>query len=125
MAQENTTVLFRPVGQKELELIRDSGYRAFPRRLWHQPIFYPVLTEEYAAKIARQWNASDPDSGYVGYVTRFHVRSSYLSRHEVHDVGGRMLQEYWIPADDLPEFNANIVGLIEVIGEYGDKTPDR
>jgi hypothetical protein len=26
--------------------------------------------------------------------------------------------EYWIPAEDLPEFNANIVGRIEVVAEY-------
>jgi hypothetical protein len=48
-----TVTLFRPVGPKELELIRASGYRAFPPRLPEQPIFYPVLTREYAVKIAR------------------------------------------------------------------------
>ncbi len=31
-------------------------------------------------------------------------------------------QEYWIPADDLPEFNNNIVGDIEVIAEYRKET---
>jgi hypothetical protein len=40
--------LHRPVGPKELELIAASGYRAFPPRLPEQPIFYPVLNEEYA-----------------------------------------------------------------------------
>ena len=39
--------LFRPVGQKELDLIRQSGMTAFPARLPHQPIFYPVLSESY------------------------------------------------------------------------------
>jgi hypothetical protein len=52
-----TTVLFRPVGQKELELIRLSEFREFPPRLPEQPIFYPVLSEEYATQIARDWNA--------------------------------------------------------------------
>lgn len=32
--------------------------RAFPSRLPEQPIFYPVLSEEYAIKIARAWSAS-------------------------------------------------------------------
>jgi hypothetical protein len=50
---ENTLTLWRPVGPTELELIRRSGMRAFPPRLPEQPIFYPVLTEEYAVKIAR------------------------------------------------------------------------
>jgi hypothetical protein len=29
-----------------------------------------------------------------------------------------MHQEYWIPAEELAEFNQNIVGSIEVIAEY-------
>jgi hypothetical protein len=50
-----TTTLYRPVGQEELNLIKSSGYREFPPRLPHQPIFYPVLNEEYATQIARDW----------------------------------------------------------------------
>jgi len=38
---DETTVLFRPVGEKELELIRRSKFSAFPPRLPEQPIFYP------------------------------------------------------------------------------------
>jgi hypothetical protein len=37
-------------------------------------------------------------------------------------VGGRALQEYWIPAEVLDEFNSNILGPIDVIHEFrGDK----
>ena len=53
MSSTETVTLYRPVGPKELELIRASGFRAFPPRLPGQPIFYPVLTEEYAVNIAR------------------------------------------------------------------------
>jgi hypothetical protein len=112
---DTTTTLYRPVGPKELELIRQSGFRSFPPRLLEQPIFYPVLTEAYAAKNARDWNV--PASG-AGYVTRFEVRDSFLSRYQVQDAGGREHQEYWIPADDLPAFNKAIVGPIEVIAEF-------
>ncbi len=115
---ENTVILFRPVGQKELDLIQESGYTAFPPRLFFQPIFYPVINEEYATQIARDWNTKDKASGYVGYVTRFCVRTEYLARYEVHTVGGVQHQEYWIPAEDLAEFNHNIVGQIEVIAEF-------
>ena len=114
---EDTTVLYRPVGPKELKLIADSGYRAFPRRLPEQPIFYPVLNEEYAAQIARDWNAKDPRKK-VGYVTKFFVRRNFLARYEIKTVGSRIHQEYWIPAGDVEEFNANIVGPIEVIAEF-------
>ena len=55
-----TTTLYRPVGQAELDLIAESGHLRFPPRLPEQPIFYPVLTEEYATAIARDWNAKGP-----------------------------------------------------------------
>ena len=105
------------MGQKELELIRETNFTAFPRRLPEQPIFYPVLNEQYAAQIAREWNAKHNEER-VGYVTRFHVRSEYLGRYEVQTVGGSEHREYWIPAEKLTEFNENIVGPIEVIAEY-------
>src|SRR5688572_15384971 len=113
---EKTTLLFRPVGQKEFDLIRESKFTTFPPRLPHQPIFYPVLNEEYATQIARDWNAKSEEK--AGYVTRFRVRTEFLARYEVQTVGGSVHQEYWIPAEDLVEFNQHIVGVIEVVGEY-------
>jgi hypothetical protein len=112
------TTLYRPVGPKELALIQQSGFEAFPPRLPHQPFFYPVMNEEYAAQIARDWNAKDKETGYLGYVTKFRVESAFLARYEPKTVGAAMHQEYWIPAEDLDEFNRNIVGLIEVIAEF-------
>ena len=117
-----TTTLFRPVGQKELDLIRESDFRTFPPRLQEQPIFYPVLNEEYATQIARDWNAK-LELDQVGYVTRFTVRSEYLARYDVKTVGGSIHQEYWIPAEELSEFNRNIVGRIEVVAEYRNDEP--
>jgi len=113
-----TLTLYRPVGQAEYELVRDSGFRAFPPRLPEQPIFYPVLNEEYATQIAREWNTKDERSGFVGYVLRFNVRREFLNRYQTQVVGGRMHEEYWIPAADLSAFNANILGQIEVIAEF-------
>lgn len=110
-----TVTLWRPTGSKELALVEASGWRAWPPRLPDQPIFYPVLNEEYATMIARDWNV--PASG-AGYVTRFRVRRSFLGRYEVHQVGGQTILEYWIPAEDIGELNANIVGTIDVVAEY-------
>ena len=115
---EATATLFRPVGQKELGLIAASGFRSFPPRLPEQPIFYPVLNEEYASQIAREWNTKDARSGFVGYVTRFAVRAAFLAQYPVKIVGAREHAEYWIPAEDLADFNRNIVGQIEVIREF-------
>ena len=110
-----TVTLWRPVGPKELELIRQTGMRAFPPRLPEQPIFYPVLSEEYAVKIARDWNV--PASG-SGFVTRFQVTRSFISRYDVREAGGRSHLEYWIPAEELVAFNAAIVDLIEVVRSF-------
>jgi hypothetical protein len=110
-----TTVLWRPTGPEEMELVRQSGWRAWPPRLPEQPIFYPVLNEEYAIKIAREWNV--PHSG-VGYVTRFQVETEFLRRYPVQQVGGKTIVELWVPAEELDEFNAHLVGPIEVVHEF-------
>jgi len=116
-----TVTLYRPVGEAELVLIRQADMQAFPPRLPEQPIFYPVLNEEYASEIARNWNAKR-NNPPVGYVTRFQVNAAYVSRYPVQTVGRSYQQEYWVPAEELPDFNAQIVGEIEVIAEYhGDK----
>src|SRR5688572_33156342 len=98
-----TTSLYRPIGKNELALIRESGFRRFPPRLPEQPIFYPVLNEEYATQIARDWNARR-GAGGSGFVTRFDVRREFIGRYAVQTVGGSTHQEYWIPAAELPEF---------------------
>lgn len=106
-----TVTLWRPVGPHELALIEETGFSAFPPRLPEQPIFYPVLTEAYAVKIARDWNVKASGSGYV---TRFEVRKDYLDAHAAQEAGGRAHLEYWIPAEDLPA----IVGEIVVTQEF-------
>jgi len=110
------TTLYRPVGPKELELIAASGYRAFPPRLPGQPIFYPVLNEEYAIQIARDWNVRE--SG-VGFVTRFAVNTALVRRYPPRTVGSSVHKELWVPAEELDEFNRNIVGFIEVVATFG------
>ncbi|RUW92340.1 ADP-ribosylation/crystallin J1 [Mesorhizobium sp. M7A.F.Ca.US.010.02.1.1] len=111
-----TVTLWRPVGPRELKLIEASGMQAFPPRLPEQPIFYPVTTEAYAVQIARDWNV--PASG-SGFVTRFDVLKSFLDRYRVEHAGSKAHLEYWIPAEDLPEFNKAIAGKIEVTAAFG------
>jgi len=112
--------LFRPVGTKELELIQQSGFKAFPPRLPDQPIFYPVTNEAYAIQIARDWNTKYNDD-HKGYVTRFAVSSGYLNQFQKQVVGGSSHEEYWVPAEQLAEFNGNIVGQIEVIHSFDQR----
>ncbi len=111
----DTVTLWRPVGPEELVLIEQSNMRAFTPRLPEQPIFYPVVTEEYAIKIARDWNVKASGSGFV---TRFDVLKSFLDQYEVQEAGGRAHLEYWIPAEDVSAFNDAIVGQITVVQEF-------
>ena len=109
-------ILYRPGGTKELKLIEESGYTAYPPRLPEQPIFYPVLNETYAAEIA-QWNVKYNED-HKGYVTKFEIDDEYAAQFEVHVVGNHYHQELWVPAEDLAVFNRHIKGIIQVIGEY-------
>lgn len=108
------TTLYRPIGLKELQLIIDLDFKAFPPRLEWQPIFYPVLNQEYAEQIAEKWNTKDEFSGYCGIVTKFDLPSGYLQKYEVQNVGGFIHNELWIPSEDLNELNSNIIGQIEI-----------
>ena len=75
-----------------------------------------MLNEDYATRIARDWNV--PASG-SGFVTRFEVDRDFLDRYDVHQVGGQTILEYWIPAEDLEDLNNHIVGTIEVVARFG------
>ena len=54
----------------------------------------------------------------MGYVLRFEVDAAYAGRFEPHRVGGAGIDELWVPAEELDEFNAHIVGRIERVAEF-------
>ena len=123
------TTLYRPIGIKELQLIMDLDFKAFPPRLDWQPIFYPVMNQEYAEQIASKWNTKDEFSGYCGIVTRFDLPTNYLEKYEVHNVGGFVHNELWVPSENLDEFNSNILGKIQIIkvfkgDQFDNECPD-
>ncbi len=117
MQHKQTTILYRPVNQVELDLIKQSGWQKFPPRLPEQPIFYPVMNEAYAIQITREWNV--PAYG-KGYVTQFAVDTDYLQQFNVENVGAEMHNELWIPSEELEAFNAHIIGLIECTHIFTD-----
>ncbi|AZB27553.1 ADP-ribosylation/crystallin J1 [Chryseobacterium bernardetii] len=110
-----TTRLYRPVGEKEMVLIIENGYKKFPPRLEWQPIFYPVLDENYASEIAEKWNTRDDFGNYLGFVTRFDVLEEVAHQYPAQNVGARNHNELWVPSEELDAFNQAIVGNIEVI----------
>ena len=115
-----TTTLYRPVGPAELDLIKASAWRRFPPRLPEQPIFYPVLNEEYATEITQKWNVQQYG---IGYVVRFRMQSDYLEKFPVQIVGDKIHEELWIPAEEMDDFNARIVGTVEMIAKFSSNTP--
>jgi len=122
MNSDQTTVLYRPTGQKELDLIKKSGFRAFPPHLEGQTIFNFLLNEEYATFIARECNANNAFSGYTGYVLRLSVRTDFLVQFEIQKEASAIALEYGIPADRIMQFNENIVGMIELITRYENRS---
>jgi hypothetical protein len=109
-------LLYRPVGLNELRLMYEADLRGFPPRLPEQPIFYPVLNAPYAIKIARDWNTKSET--LVGFVTRFAVDDAYGNQFQRRVVGSREHEELWVPAEELADFNARLLGPIEVIGAH-------
>ncbi len=109
-------LLYRPIGLEELRLLYEADLRAFPPRLPDQPIFYPVTNEGYAAQIARDWNTKSGTK--AGFVTRFAVADAYVARFDRKVVGAREHEELWVPAEELPDFNANLEGRVEVIAAW-------
>jgi hypothetical protein len=111
-------ILYRPVGLQELELIATASCREFPPRLSHQPVFYPVLNLEYAEQIARDWNTSDANSGFCGFVTQFEVPDPFVADFPVRVVGAAHHKELWVPAERLTDLNRHLTGPIRVIRAF-------
>jgi len=110
---EKLVTLYRPCAQKELDHVIASGFKRWPPRLPEQPIFYPVTNKQYAKEV-NKWNVSQFGKGFI---TKFFVKESFMSRFKVEKVGGNHHTEWWIPAEQLEELNDNIVGLIEILDE--------
>lgn len=110
-----TIKLYRPIGEKELILIAESNFKMFPPRLEWQPIFYPVLNEEYATEIASKWNTIDAFGNYLGFVTAFEITEEEFLKYKIENVGGKIHNELWVPAEELERFNNSIIGDIQII----------
>ncbi len=113
--------LYRPTGQNELNLVEASCWKAWPPRLPDQPIFYPVLSFDYAEKIARDWNSVEAPPNNIGYVTEFEIDEATAKLYQPQVAGGQEHLELWIPAEELESFNAGIVGKIKVVATYRDR----
>lgn len=108
-----TFTLYKPVSQKELDLIKKSGWQAFPSEITEQPFFYPLMKEAYSAQILKECSAP---AYSVAYIMRFEIDVDFVSRYRIRNIGPNRHQELWVPTKELAEFNRHIVGPIEVVG---------
>ncbi len=110
--------LWRPVGRRELAKMEAMDMKGFPPRLLEQPIFYPVLSFDYAEKIARDWNSTRSEQDYVGFVTEFELDDAFAESFEANEAGGSAHRELWVPAEELEALNRNLLGPIAVVAAY-------
>lgn len=96
------------------DLAGQLKWRVWPPRLPEPPIFYPVLNEDYAIRIAKGWSVKHDGAGFL---TCFEVDTEFLSRYPIQQAGGQTILELWVPAEELDEFNAHIIGEIQVVHE--------
>ncbi|MDG6105645.1 SMI1/KNR4 family protein [Dactylosporangium aurantiacum] len=108
-----TVVLWRAVGQAELDLVAAAGWRAWPAG----PGFAAVPERRRAAQLSRERFV--PADG-VGYVVRFEVERAYLERFAAHREHG-----YVIPAKEIAGLNAHLVGAITEEADYRGPVSDR
>lgn len=111
------TILYRTAGPAELELVRLSGWKSFPPRLPHQPIFYAVVEYPYAVEIASIWNTRESGRGFI---LEFGVDDAFLSAYPPAAAGGRTRTEHWIPAEDLEKLNGALTGPIRLVASFGE-----
>jgi hypothetical protein len=111
--EPSALLLYWPVDQEELDLIAASGWLKFPPRQPEQPNFCPMLQEAYAAQLARN-SADTPHK--VAYVLRFAVDAEYAACFPVRSTAGGLEQEaLCVPAEELPDFNQQLLGQIEIV----------
>jgi len=110
-----TTILYRPVGLRELEAVLEHG--AFPAPPGGLALFL-VFNGRHAEEVAKEMNAGDPASGFAGFVTAWRSDARFLERYDAQIVGAAPHRALWVPAADLPAFNAHIRGGIHVISAF-------
>jgi hypothetical protein len=109
-----TVTLYRPIGMREMTLLRDAGWRAFPPRSRGQPSLCMLTDQTEARQIAREWLVP---VGGAGFVARFTVAAAFLQRAEPQsdDV---LPMDYVIPARELGRLNEHLSGPIELIEAF-------
>jgi hypothetical protein len=111
---QELVTLYRPIDVREMALVQDADWRAFPPRSRGQPNLCPLPNQADAAQLARDWKVK---AGGAGFVTRFAVNAAYLRELQAQSEADARL-DYWIAREELPRFNENIVGKIEVIEAF-------
>jgi hypothetical protein len=57
-------------------------------------------------------------NGNVGYVTQFEIPLAYFKKFKIENVGAGNHNELWVPAEELENFNTEILNKIKVINVF-------
>lgn len=98
-----------------LEAIRVRSWKSFPPLQEEEAAFYPAISQLFALQKAQDWTL--PDWGEC-YVTQFRIAAGYVRNFEVQTLSGEVHEELWVPAEELENFNSNIVGKIQVLKAF-------
>lgn len=114
--------LYKSIGLPEWRLIAAEGRKRFHPRLLTKPVFYPALGYEYACRLAKEWNAIDHMSEYVGIVAGFNVHPEFLRKYDEIMEGDYDPGSLWVSVDELYALNQAIIGRMNIYEVYyGEK----
>jgi len=111
--ENNTGVafLYYAVSDKELSYIVTHQYKQFPVRFFNKKYFCPMLSAEYAKRVASE-RGNFPSDAHVTHVVRFLMRVQSIKKY-IHGDVTNVRSPIMIKPHELMNFNQQIVGFIE------------
>jgi hypothetical protein len=111
--ENNTGVafLYYAVTDKELSYIVTHQYKQFPVRFFNKKYFSPMLSAEYARRVASERGNFSSDAR-VTHVVRFLMRVQSIKKY-IHGDISNPRSPIMIKSHELMTFNQHIVGFIE------------
>lgn len=114
--EENKDILqlYYPISEKQLPLIAGSQFKQFPYRFFGQKPLCPILSKEYALRVASEPSNWSMQKTQFVYILRFLVQIDHIRKYIQGDIDNPNTRIV-IPGNYITQLNNAIVGFIEVI----------
>lgn len=113
--------LYYAVSDKELDIIVNHQYKVFPVRFFNKKYFCPMLNREYAQRVASE-RGNFPLDTTVAHVVRFMMRTKSVEKY-IHGDVTNPRTPINVSADQLQDFNQDIIGFIERVDTINLRDP--